>query len=177
MKTKIYTIVLLLVGNIFSSRDSDELEYQNEFKTSQKAWSNFKESTNNSYKYTVANGSWVGIGWETTITVENGIIIQRDFEYLYTEHTPTEILEGIPEDELKWTETENEIGTHEKGAEPILLDEIYNKAQQEWLIERENVTTYFENENNGMISTCGYVENNCADDCFIGITIKSIEVL
>lgn len=171
MKNKIYFITLLLIGNIFYSCDSDDLEYQNEFETSQKIWLNFKESTNNSYKYTILNGSWVGFSWETTITIENGIIIQRDFKYTSTEG----LSDDIPENELQWTETENEIGTHENGVEPMTLDEIYNKAQKEWLIERKHATTYFETLNNGMISTCGYVENNCADDCFIGIRIKNIE--
>ena len=44
-------------------------------------------------------------------------------------------------------------------------------------VERNNVTTYLETKNNGMISTCGYVENNCADDCFIGIHINNISLL
>jgi len=70
-----------------------------------------------------------------------------------------------------------EIGSHKNGAAPLTLSEIYDKAQKEWLIERENTTTYFETENNGMISTCGYVENNCADDCFIGVLINTIEAL
>lgn len=38
-------------------------------------------------------------------------------------------------------------------------------------------STYFETKNNGLISTCGYVENTCADDCFIDITITRIAKL
>lgn len=173
MKSKIYFIALVLIGGMFYSCDSDDLAYQNKFETSKKDWLDFKESSNNSYKYTSVNSSWVGVSWETTITVENGIIKQRDFEYTSTEGLP----EDISESELQWTESETEIGSHENGGEPITIDEIYEKAQQEWLIERENATIYFETENNGIISTCGYVEDNCADDCFIGIVIDSIEPL
>jgi hypothetical protein len=121
----------------------------------------------------VSGGSvFTTYGWETTITVSNGIIIQRDFTY-------TGNPENIPEDKLEWTENENEINSHEysSAADALTLDEIYNKAEQEWLIKRKNATSYFESENNRLISTCGYVENGCMDDCFVGITIKSIEAL
>jgi len=45
------------------------------------------------------------------------------------------------------------------------------------LLKRDNVTTYFEAKNNGMISSCGYWPNNCADDCFTGVSITLIEAL
>ena len=173
MKNKIYLIALLLIGSSLSSCDSDDLEYQDKFETSQKTWLDFKESSNDSYKYTVTNSSWVGFSWETTITVENGIVIQRDFEYTSIEGLSND----IQQNELQWTETGSEIGAHENGAEPITLDEIYDKAQKDWLIKRNNATTYFETKNNGMISTCGYVDNQCADDCFVGVKINNIETL
>jgi len=173
MKNNYYFITLFFIVSAFYSCNSDEFEYQDEFEISQRAWLDFKESTNNSYKYTVINSSWVGFGWETIITVENGVIIQRDFEYTSTIGLP----DDIPENELQWTEIESEIGSHENGAEPLTLNEIYDKAQKDWLLERENTTTYFETENNGMISTCGYVEKNCADDCFIGVQISIIKAL
>ena len=173
MKNKTFLIALLLIGSLFNSCDSDHLEHQDKFEISQKTWLDFKESSNDSYKYTVTSSSWIGFSWETTITVENGIVIQRNFEYTSTEGISTD----IQEDEFQWTETDSEIGTHENGAEPITLNEIYNKAQNDWLMERNNTTTYLETENNGMISICGYVDNQCADDCFIGVSIKKIESL
>ena len=173
MKNTIYLIALLLIGSLFNSCESDDLEYLDKLNTSQKTWLNFKKSSNDSYKYIVTNSSWVGFSWETTITIVNGIITQRDFEYTSTEGLSTDIQQS----ELQWSETGSEIGAHENGAEPITLDEIYNKAQNDWLIERNNTTIYLETKNNGMISTCGYVENDCADDCFIGIYISNIEEL
>ena len=62
-------------------------------------------------------------------------------------------------------------------ADALTLDEIYSKAKNEWLVKRKNVTNYFEAKNDGLISTCGYVEKGCVDDCFAGITIKSIQSL
>lgn len=174
MKSKIYAITLLILSSLILSCESDDFDYQNDFKNSQKAWLEFKESTNNSYKYTAVAGSWVGISWETIITVSDGKIVERHFKYIMTDG----LSEDFPVEELEWIENENDIGSHKNsGAEPLTLDEIYAKAEKEWLLKRENSKTYFETENNGLISTCGYVENGCMDDCFIGINIKTIEAL
>lgn len=177
MKNKIYFITLLLIDSLISSCSSDDdLNYQNDFENSRKAWLSFKESSDNSYKYVVLGGSvFTTYGWETTVTVSNGTIIERDFKY-------TSGAENfIPKDELEWTENENEINNQEheytSAATALTLDEIYTKAEQEWLIKRKNTTTNFESKNNGLISTCGYFKNDCLDDCFVGITIKSIEAL
>ncbi len=174
MKNKFYVLVILILANIIISCEPSDLDYQNDFNKSKKTWLEFKELTNNSYVYTVTGGSWVGFSWETTIIVSNGIIIERHFKYIVTDG----ISEDTPEDELEWTETANEIGNHDNpGAAPLTLDQIYAKAENNWLLKRDNTTTYLETENNGLISTCGYVENGCMDDCFIGINIKSIEIL
>lgn len=85
--------------------------------------------------------------------------------------------DDFPKNEREWVESKNEIGTHENGTEAFTLDELYKRAEEEWLIERENTKTYFKTENNGLISTCGYVENKCADNCFRGITIDHIKSL
>lgn len=173
MKNRICLIALLLVGCLISSCESDDTENQNELEKSYVAFSDFKKETNNSYKYTVVSSSWIGIAWETTIVVSNGKVVQRQFKY-----TNTQGLENnIPEEELQWTENENEIGSHTTGSDPVTLDEIYAKAKQEWLPKRDDVKTHFETKNNGLISTCGYVENGCQDDCFVGIHIKTIEPL
>lgn len=133
MSKKIYCIVLLLIGNLLYSCGLNSIEYKDEFEASKIAWLNFKESSNNTYTYTVANSSWVGVSWETNISVKNGVVVQRSFEITGTEGLPAD----FPEHELQWNETENEIDTHDNGAEPITLDEIYTKAQQHWLVRRK----------------------------------------
>ncbi|MEL1252505.1 hypothetical protein AAEO57_01850 [Flavobacterium sp. DGU38] len=171
MKTKIYFIALILITSLMSSCSADdELNYENDFGKSQKAWLHFKQSSANSYQYVVPAGSvFLAYGWETTITVSKGKIIQRYFKY-------TGNTESIPDNvPLEWTEGENEINTHQSGAAALTLDEIYNKAEKEWLIKREGATVYFEAKNNGLISSCGYLPEGCMDDCFFGIRIKSIQ--
>lgn len=172
MKYPMRVIALLLICGLTMSCSSDDLNYQNDFAKSQNAWLDFKALSNDSYQYVVADGSvFTEYGWETTITVSNGVIIERRFNY-------TGNPENIPDNQLEWTESETEINStaHENSyaAQALTLDEIYLKAEQYWLIKRKNATSYFEIENNGLISTCGYVEKGCMDDCFNGITIKSI---
>lgn len=173
MKTKIYLIALLMISCIITSCESDDIDYQNEFQKSKKALQDFKKETNNSYKYTVDFSSWTGTASETTITVTNGVVSQRHFKY-----TNTSGLNNIPPKELEWTETGSEIGSHKNsGAAALTLDEIYLKAEQEWLVKKSNAKISFEAKNNGLLSTCGSVENGCQDDCFVGIRIKNIEPL
>lgn len=174
MRNEIYLITFLMIGSLLiSCSTDDDLDYQNNFEESHNTWLDFKKLSGDSYKYTVVESSWVGFSWETTIKVFDGEIVQRHFKYINTEG-----LEDIPEDELEWIENGQEVGNQQnKGAEALTLDEIYSKAEKEWLIKRENANIYFETENNGLISTCGYVENGCMDDCFVGIKIKSIESL
>lgn len=173
MKNSIFIFTMLIVSSMISCSTDDNFNHQKEFENSKKVWLDFKESTNNSYKYTVSFGSWTGANWETTISVSNGVVIQRSFKYIDTGG----VSDTIPEEELEWVENENEIGTHQNGAAPLTLDEVYDNAKNDWLVKRKNTQTYFETENNGMISTCGFNEENCMDDCFTGIHIKSIEAL
>lgn len=174
MKSRIYLIALLLMCSLITSCESDDVSYQNEFQNSKNALKDFKKETNNSYKYTVTFASWTGTAWETTLIVANGIVTQRLFKFTNKEGLPSNMSPA----ELEWTEIGSEIGSHKNYAAAVLtLDEIYAKAQQDWLLKRENAKTYFEAKNNGLLSTCGYVVTGCQDDCFIGIHIKSIELL
>lgn len=174
MKSRIYLIAFLMMGGfVVSCSSDDDLNYQNDFEKSHEAWLNFKELSGNSYKYTVLGNSWVGFSWETTITVVDGKIIQRHFKY-----TAPDDLGNIPKEEAEWVENGSEVGSHHnQAADPLTLEDIYTKAENEWLIKRKDATTYFETGNNGMISTCGYIINGCVDDCFIGIHINNIEIL
>jgi hypothetical protein len=172
MKNRICLIALALISSlIYSCESDDDSAFQNDFEKSSKALSNFKKTTNNSYKYTVTGASWVGPAWETTIIAANGKVIQRHFKYTNTQG----LVYNIPKQELEWTESGSEIGSHKNnGADALTLDQIYDKARQ-WLLKKDNAETYFETKNNGLISVCGYVEDGCQDDCFVGIHIKSIE--
>ncbi len=175
MKAKYYIFVLLLITCVQSSCNKDDINFENEYNQSYKEWQIFKKSSDNSYRYIVSGASWTGDSWETIITVINGIVTQRDFRYISRDP----LYGSIPEEDMSWIENEDDINSRQNtnAAGAITLDEIYEKAQSEWLLKRGNEKTYFETENSGLISLCGYVENACADDCFRGIRISYIEAL
>ncbi|AXY73720.1 hypothetical protein D3H65_06895 [Paraflavitalea soli] len=116
--------------------------------------------------------SWTGFGSETIITVRNGKVVGRSFVYKKSEHNGTAWVSTVLEE---WTETEAQLGTHDLMAAPVTLDVIYDKAMNDWLQKRDKVSIYFEANNNGMISLCGYVPDGCQDDCLRGIHIGFIE--
>jgi hypothetical protein len=75
-----------------------------------------------------------------------------------------------------WDEDANNIGTHNAGAEVLTLDQIYDKAKNEWLkADTKTNKIYFETDAKGLIASCGYVPDGCQDDCFTGVTITSIK--
>lgn len=169
MAKRIIPFILLLSCCFATSCES--VEFEDEYQQSYNIWLGFKKSSANSYMYVVKGASWSGVAWETTITVSDGTVIKREFNYVRF-NPEFENLEG-------WIEDKDNIGSHQNtsAAAPLTLDEVYKKSKNEWLSKRKGFTTYFETENNGMISLCGYVEDNCADDCFIGISISSIAKL
>lgn len=173
MNKQIY-LVFLLIGFLFTSCDKSNIEYENSFKKSEKVWLSFKSENDNSYRYTVNGSSWVGISWQTTLTITNGKVTQRHFKYT---HVIDDYELDIPTEELEWTESEEELNSHENGAATITLDEVYETAKNVWLKKRDGASISFEANNNGLISSAGFVEDGCQDDCFVGINISRIESL
>lgn len=175
MQSKLTILILLFAISLLYSCESD-LEYGRDFFKSKREWLAFKDATGNTYTYTVTGSSPVGgIAWETELTISGGNIIKRAFQFTWTAGLP----EDFPEEELAWIETGSELDTHEftPAADLLTLDDVYEKATQEWLQKRSDTKTYFETENDGMISLCGYVPIGCADDCFRGIRIASISAM
>lgn len=182
----------------------DSFEHKSEYDKSFHKWQSFKATHHNSYRYIVTGSTWTGMSWETELIVEKGEITERKFRYTHFQDvkrpaggwdaqsaeqalqvlgmTPEEFRERSGMDFLEhcqWEEKGVELGTHTSSgaAALITLDAVYQKARNEWLPERKNVTTYFEAKNDGLLSSAGYVEDNCADDCFRGINIRLIEEL
>lgn len=77
MKSRTYFIALILIGSFLFSCDKSDLEYEDEVENSRKAWLDFKDVSENSYRYVVRGGSvLIDYGWETTVTVSKSIIIE-----------------------------------------------------------------------------------------------------
>ena len=167
-----YVLFLFMLPVIIFSSCSKEMPYEEDFLKSEKAFHNFKQQNNNSYTFVLSTYSWTNFSSETTIHVKNGKIVGRDYiakqgKWINDKWEFT-ILE-------EYIETEGNVNTHINGLTAITLDEVYQKTKNELLkVDGKQNTIYFEAKNNGMISSVGYVPNNCADDCFMGYTISRI---
>jgi len=172
MKRASILVLLIISGLIACKKDANDTAYDKSYK----AWQNFKAESKNSYTYTVNAGSVFGYGSETKITVQNGIVITRDFLSYSLVYTPN----GVPGKTLReqWHEDKTSLNQHNSGAAPITLEAVYQKVKNEWLsADKKKNTIYFETNNNGMISNASYVPNGCQDDCSIGISISEIKAL
>lgn len=170
---RILAFFALLLTLTFPACKKDTIAYRSAFDKSEQAWLAFKASSGNSYDYLVASGSWTGYGTETLISVRGGIIIARHYVAKMPKNDGTNQFTVVEE----WQEGAAQVGTHQKGATPQTLDEVYALAKTDWLLKRDKAKNYFETNNNGMISSCGYTQELCADDCFTGITITSIKAV
>jgi hypothetical protein len=166
------TITLMFITIILLTAGCAKDNLRSDLDESREVWLKFKKSTNNSYFYTVSSSSWVGISQHTTIFISNGVVSGRSYKRYETDGgSPPELTE-------LWTEDSASLNTHERGFTGITLDEIYAKARNEWLKADKNENDIFlEVKNQRMISSCGYVPKNCADDCFRGISILEISPL
>jgi hypothetical protein len=152
---------------------SKDIDHHSDYTRSFKAFQEFKKSSGNSYQYMTIQSSWVGSSTQTIITVRDGRVTNRAAVvrgFTASNSTTITIVD-------EWEENEATLNSHNNGYPSRTLDEIYQLAKTEWLIKRKDATNFFEAKNDGMISNCGYFENNCQDDCTIGIHISWIKKL
>lgn len=143
-------LLFLAITTAFSACKKSDIDYQDEFKRSYKAWLDFKASSGDNYKYEVPGIFWTGSRWHTVITVKQGNVTQRDFMYTafndvrmhengWTSAEVDAILESLQTtanefmahegfsllDVLRWSETEGELGTkadaHSPASAPAYL--------------------------------------------------------
>lgn len=134
-------------------------------------WTDLKKVNGSSYIYQTTFLSWAGFGSTTELKIVDGKVTARIYEGFSTDEQTGErtITDSYEEDE----ET---LGSHEKGATPLTIDELYNSCASDYLIvDIKNNTLYFETEINGLMTLCGFVPNGCADDCYQGISIDSFD--
>lgn len=133
-------------------------------------WDSLKIANGNSYMYQTTFTSFSGLSSTTEVQVTNGVVTSR----LYVEYQANE--NGGKNLTDSYTETSTTIGTHEKGAGVLTIDDLYNSCASEYLVvDKTNNTIYFETEINGLMTMCGYLPNNCADDCYVGFSISSFD--
>ena len=144
-------------------------------------WKELKIKNGNSYIYQTSFNSMEGnFGRTTELKVENGIVTKRIFEaYKYThKYDGDDFIEFITEVTDSYIESESEVGSHEYGALPRTIDELYNTCDSEYLKANINENSiYFYSGINGLMLSCGFRPNNCADDCDIEVSIDGFDWL
>ena len=163
-------ILSSVVTLILVSCESIETKNKELFNSSYQQWENLKKLNGNSYKYITTFSSWTGYSAKTGIQVKDDIITSREcvvsnFNY-----------ETLSYDTIEhYTESANEIGIHEIGANPLTIDELYDTCAKEYLkVNTKNNTIYLETNQDGLLNLCGFVPEGCVDDCYFGIRIDTI---
>lgn len=172
-----YLILLSALVFISCSNDENELSILNTFKSenglsyneSIDNWTKLKETNGKSYIYEATFVSWAGFGSVTEIKVEEGNVTSRVYEAFEIDgQSGTRTIVDT------YTENSDELGSHESGAKPLTIDELYTSCASDYLIiDQKNNTLYFETDINGTMTLCGFVPNSCVDDCYQGIRISS----
>lgn len=172
---KLYTVLALLL--LLSTACDEEHESTTSisgdsgisFDQSIDHWHELKVNKGNSYEYSLKFSSWTGMESTTTLTIEDGLVARRAYEK-YTIQYPeqdTTFLES-------YVEVGESLGSHAQGVPLYTIDDLYETCAAEYLQVDENLNTlFFNTDAGGIMNLCGYVPENCADDCFVGVDIES----
>ena len=180
MKTNRFLLLIFVVILMACEKSNDDklsvlstLKGENGFtyNESLKQWTELKDINGNSYIYQTTFVSWTGFGSITELKIEEGIVTSRVYQEFKTNET-----NGQREIIDTYTETKTNLGSHDKGAYSLTIDDLYNSCASEYLtVDKENNTLYFETELDGLMSLCGFVPEGCMDDCFRGVKINSFK--
>ena len=131
-------------------------------------WTKLRSLHGNSYAYHAEYTSFTGQHSITELLVENGIIISRVYqEFQIAEDGTREIVGAYREDA-------DRLGSHNKGALLLTVDELYERCIGDYLsVDSESNVIHFETAETGLIKVCGFVPKDCQDDCFTGVSITA----
>lgn len=183
MKNLVFLIFLILVYSC--NKNEDETKINNKsatltitanlegeaglsYEDSFTKWKDLKSKNSDSYIYQTRFISWTGYANITELKIEKGIITERNYEE-YEEYWNVSNREIID----SYSEVNSGLGTHDKGAALLTIDNLYNSCSEYLSVDPITNTIYFNTETNGLMTFCGYNPKNCMDDCFIGINIIS----
>lgn len=142
----------------------------------QSIWNDLKAKCKGNYSYKIAWSSWVGSGHETEIAVRDNQVIERRFREWSGQPVPIEPGKTPEPQGETWTEQGEQLGSHEKGAPPKTLDQLYEEAVRvlEEKLEPHH-RLYVRFGDRGLLQSCFYVDTRIADDApQTGVTINSI---
>ena len=132
-----------------------QLAEQSELDESLTTWNALKAENGDYYRYEVSAGSVVGPHYDTTLTVQEGEVVQRDLAIAEIDD------EGNVTVTERWSETGAALDTHDEGAELITLDERYSRCRDDVL--NQDPTTndiYLEFQDNSVLASCYAIPKN-----------------
>jgi hypothetical protein len=161
-------LVLSLMVALLSCEGSDVNPMDARF--SLRLWNKLKIANGNSYKYTSTSISWALITRNTELKIEDGVVTGRDYEEITFDGA------GGREITDSYSETGADLGSHTQGAGLLTIDDLYSSCLGEYLtVDPSRNAIYFVMLPNGIIDVCGFVPDNCADDCFQGVMVNGFE--
>ena len=126
------------------------------------------------YRYVRTTTSWAGYDADTTFAVAAGAVVER--RYRVTRPGPHGHGEVV---DHAWTEAGPKVGSHDEGHPVQTLPALYDECASHIAAARrhpEMLVLFFDLDDAGLLRTCGVVAKGCADDCFDGIGLDSIDV-
>lgn len=131
-------------------------------------WQALKETHGGAYEYDVVFASWIGFRSTTTLEVRDDEMVGRSYEAYDAEGELTE----------SWTEEGAALGSHESGAPLRTVEALYDVCRDEVLTQdRSENDIFLEFREDGVLKQCEYFPKNCADDCFVGVSIDDLRFL
>lgn len=166
-----FTLFLMFSCSVETLQENLTIEGEHgyNFRESKAEWDVLKKKNGNSYSYTILEQSWTGAGSETTIIVEKGKVVSRNYIafVISDEDGHKEITDSYEEKSRK------EIGKHSSGAPPHTMDDLYKTCISQYLVVDPDANqVYFETNVEGVMMLCGFVPAGCHDDCYRGIRIS-----
>jgi hypothetical protein len=133
-----------------------------------RVWRDVKEAHGASYTYRVRFRSWTGFGSDTTIYVSADVVVRRDYSSFDRDE------QGVTHPVDAWSELGEQVGGHPEGASPVTIDVLYTQCADALKQDTATNRLFFETEPSGVMRRCGFVPDNCADDCFNGVRIETL---
>jgi hypothetical protein len=123
-------------------------------------------ATCDTYHYVAVDQSFIGITERTTIAISRGQPAGRSF-------VRTQGFGPSPQVVASWTEDAAHVGQHAEGRPAETMEQLYDDCAKNVLSQDpgQNQIT-FETDTRGVLLTCQFVPDGCADDCAMGVVIQ-----
>ena len=137
---------------------------------SRTVWRDLAAMHDDTYSYDVWTSSFTGYQTLTTLQFETGIATYRRFE------SAVPLATGQPGTlVVQWEERGTEVGSHTGAPPPDTIDTLYDRCAHDVLAQdpnRNTIALYIDDA--GILKSCIYVPDNCADDCTMGVWLSHL---